>query len=50
VNWAAEAGRSGMMGTLDWLLVAGRVALLTVLLVVRATFATPSFATYQRSL
>jgi hypothetical protein len=35
---------------MDWGLVAGRVGLLTALLVVCAAFATRAFGTYQRSL
>jgi ABC-2 type transport system permease protein len=50
VNWAADAGRSAAMGELDWGLVAGRVGLLTALLVLCAWFATRAFGTYQRSL
>ena len=50
VNWAAEAARSGAMGTLDWGVVAGRVGLLTTLVVLSAAFATRAFGVYQRSL
>jgi ABC-2 type transport system permease protein len=50
VNWAVEAGRSAAMGQTDWGLVASRVGLLTLLLVLCATFATRAFGTYQRSL
>jgi ABC-2 type transport system permease protein len=49
-NWAVEAGRSAAMGQTDWGLVASRVGLLTLLLVLCATFATRAFGTYQRSL
>jgi ABC-2 type transport system permease protein len=50
VNWAVEAGRTAAMGQLDWGLIAGRVGLLTALVVICATFATRAFGTYQRSL
>jgi ABC-2 type transport system permease protein len=50
VNWAVEAGRTAAMSDMDWGLVAGRIGLLTLLLVVCATFATRAFTTYQRSL
>jgi ABC-2 type transport system permease protein len=50
VEWAVEAGRTAAMSDMDWGLVAGRIGLLTALLVVCATFATRAFGTYQRSL
>jgi ABC-2 type transport system permease protein len=50
VNWAAEAGRSATLEKIDWGLVAGRVGLLTALVVVAAVFATRAFGAYQRSL
>jgi ABC-2 type transport system permease protein len=50
VNWAVEAGRSAAVGKIDWGLVAGRVGLLSLLVVVCATFATRAFGAYQRSL
>jgi ABC-2 type transport system permease protein len=50
VNWAVEAGRSAAMSEMDWGLVAGRVGLLTGLVVLCAWFATRAFGTYQRSL
>jgi ABC-2 type transport system permease protein len=50
VNWAADAARSATTGGVDWGLVAGRVALLTALVVVCAAFATRAFSVYQRSL
>jgi ABC-2 type transport system permease protein len=49
VNWAVEAGRSAANQE-DWGLVAGRVGLLTLLLVASASFATRAFRTYQRSI
>jgi ABC-2 type transport system permease protein len=50
VNWAVEAGRSAAMGKTDWGLVPSRIGLLTLLVVVCATFATRAFGAYQRSL
>jgi ABC-2 type transport system permease protein len=50
VNWAVEAGRSAAMSDMDWGLVAGRVGLLTGLVVLCSWFATRAFGTYQRSL
>jgi ABC-2 type transport system permease protein len=50
VNWAAEAARSAAIGSFDWGLVAGRIGLLTALVVVCAAFATRAFGVYQRSL
>jgi ABC-2 type transport system permease protein len=50
VNWAADAGRSAMLGHTDWGLVASRTGLLVGLLVVCAWFATRAFGTYQRAL
>jgi ABC-2 type transport system permease protein len=50
VNWAVEAGRSAAMSEMDWGLVAGRVGLLTGLVILSAWFATRAFGTYQRSL
>jgi len=50
VNWAADAGRAAATGHWDWGLVAGRVGLLTAVLIGAATFATRAFESYQRSL
>jgi ABC-2 type transport system permease protein len=50
VNWAVEAGRSAAMEKVDWSLVASRFALLAVLALACAFFATRAFAIYQRSL
>jgi ABC-2 type transport system permease protein len=50
VNWAVEAGRAATASEIDWGLVAGRVGLLTALMVVCAWFATRAFGAYQRSL
>ena len=49
VNSAVEAGRSAATEG-DWQLIASRFALLALLLVVSAAFATRAFRTYQRSL
>ena len=49
VNWAVEAGRSAATEG-DWQLIASRFALLALLLLVSAAFATRAFRTYQRSL
>jgi ABC-2 type transport system permease protein len=49
VNWAVEAGRSAATQNADWSLIATRIGLLTVLLIVSATFATRAFNAYQRS-
>jgi ABC-2 type transport system permease protein len=50
VDWASEAGRSAAMGHFDWGAVAGRVGLLTALMIVCAWLATRAFQAYQRSL
>jgi ABC-2 type transport system permease protein len=50
VNWAAQAGRSAVLGPTDWSLVASRVGLLAALVVVAALLATRAFRAYQRSL
>ncbi len=50
VNWAVEAGRAATAQSIDWGLVAGRVGLLTALMVLCAVFATRAFGAYQRSL
>ena len=49
VNWAVEAGRSAATEG-DWRLVSTRLALLAVLLLASAAFATRAFRAYQRSL
>lgn len=50
VNWAVEAGRSAAMEKIDWGLVASRIALLALLALLCAMFATRAFTKYQRSL
>jgi len=50
VDWAATAARSSTTESFDWGLVAGRVGLLTALVVLAAWFATRAFGVYQRSL
>jgi ABC-2 type transport system permease protein len=50
VNWAAEAGRSAAMQSLDCGLVCGRVGLLAALALVSGWAATRAFAKYQSSL
>lgn len=49
VDWAVAAGRAAAMGGPAWGLVASRSAMLIVLLVLCAAFATRSFRAYQRS-
>ena len=49
VDWAIEAGRSAVAADPDWSLIAGNVALLTVLLLVCAALATRAFRSYQAS-
>jgi ABC-2 type transport system permease protein len=50
VNWAAQAGRSASIATVDWGLVMERVGLLALLLVIATLLATRAFNAYQRSL
>jgi ABC-2 type transport system permease protein len=50
VDWAATAARNATAERFDWGVVAGRVGLLTALLVLAAWFATRAFTTYQRRL
>ena len=50
VDWAATAARNATTESFDWGVVAGRVGLLTALVVVAAWFATRAFGVYQRSL
>jgi ABC-2 type transport system permease protein len=50
VDWAATAARNATTEAFDWGVVAGRVGLLTALLVLAAWFATRAFGVYQRSL
>ncbi len=50
VDWAATAARSATTESFDWGLIAGRVGLLTALVVLAAWFATRAFGVYQRSL
>jgi ABC-2 type transport system permease protein len=49
VNWAIEAGRSALGGSVDWGLVAPRLAGLAILAVAAGLFATRAFRTYQRT-
>ena len=50
VDWAATAARNSTTESFDWGVVAGRVGLLTALVVLAAWFATRAFGVYQRSL
>jgi len=50
VDWAATAARNSTTESFDWGVVAGRVGLLTALVVLAAWFATRAFGIYQRSL
>jgi ABC-2 type transport system permease protein len=50
VDWAAAAARSATTEPFDWGLIAGRVGLLTALVVLSAWCATRAFSVYQRSL
>jgi ABC-2 type transport system permease protein len=50
VNWGAQAARAAVGASTDWGLVAGRVGLLTALLVVSTVLATRAFSAYQRSI
>lgn len=49
VNWAVEGGRQAMGAGADWPLVVGYIALLFVLTIVCAWFATRSLQSYRRS-
>ena len=49
-DWAATAARNSTTESFDWGVVAGRVGLLTALVVLAAWFATRAFGVYQRSL
>jgi ABC-2 type transport system permease protein len=50
INWAIEAGRSGLATDPDWGLILPRLGALLALAVVSGWFATRAFRAYQRAL